>query len=232
VLTAWRHGKGRVAAMTSRTTWRWSLASANDPQTGGVYQTFWKNAVLWLTRSDEFKPVRLAIDGKAARAGENERFRVWVFDDYFKPVPDAEVQVQLTGPDGLTSTIPTHAETGGVYSAGFRPAVTGAYEAIATATRNGKRVGLDRLKFTVVEGHDEDEDLRPDFDVLKGLADASNGRFVTADAFNGSGLEALDKDVERRAGRKVLLWDSPWILGAALALLIAEWLIRRRRGLP
>jgi hypothetical protein len=232
VLTVWRYGKGRVAALTARTTWRWSLTAADDPQTAGVYQQFWKNAVLWLTRSDDFKSVRLALDGKSARIGENERLRVWVFDEYFKPVPDAEVQVQLVGPDGAGTSLPTHAETGGVYSAGFKAPVTGTFEAIATATRNGRRVGVDRLKFRVSESHDEDEDLRPDFDVLKGLADSSNGRFVTADAFDPTALEDLDRDVERRSGRKVLLWNSPWVLGALVLFLAAEWALRRRRGLP
>src|SRR5581483_1889707 len=112
VLTVWRQGKGRVAALTARTTWRWSLDAGDSVAPGAAYQQFWKNMVLWMTRAEEFKNVRVALEGRAAHVGDDERLRISVFDEYFKPVADADVRVQLIHPDGRQETLNAHPGTG------------------------------------------------------------------------------------------------------------------------
>src|SRR5262249_24537290 len=99
LLTVWKYGKGRVGALAARTTWRWSMLNDNR-QVSDAYQRFWKNMVLWLTHSDEFKSVRLALENKIVRVGDKQNARVWVVDDYFKPLADVDVQIQVTNPDG------------------------------------------------------------------------------------------------------------------------------------
>ncbi len=108
VLTVWKHGDGRVATLTTRTTWRWSLVPGEKEQASFVYQQFWKNMVLWLTHSEQYKTVRVAIDGKLALQGEKTVFRVWVYDEYFKPLNDVEVFAQITKPDESQEPLAFH----------------------------------------------------------------------------------------------------------------------------
>ncbi len=232
VLTVWKRGRGRVAALSTRTTWRWAMLSGKKDNTSFAYQQFWKNMVLWLTHSDEFKNVRVDLEGKEVRMGETQPLRVWVYDDYFKPISDVDVRIQITRPDGSQENIETHPETTGVYAAPFEARQWGETEAQAWVLRGGKRFGQDRIKFRVVESHLEEEDLRPDFALLKEMAHATGGKFVPANEFSNAVFEAFNEEVTRTVGRKILVWNSPWLLSALLILLIVEWALRKRRGLP
>lgn len=232
VLTVWKFGKGRVGALTARTTWRWSMQNGSASAPADAYERFWKNMVLWLTHSDEFKPVRVAADSKTARAGEKETLRVWVFDDYFKPISDADVRVQVTDPTGKTVDLKPYPETSGVFAAPFTPEATGNHTLQAWVTRAGKRFGSDRSTLRVTENLSEEEDLRPNFDLLKELARTTGGRFVAVDQFSPAVFDAFNAEISKGGGRKILLWNSPWFLAVLLALFIFEWAYRKKQGLP
>jgi len=232
VLTVWKHGKGRVAVLTTRTTWRFSLLGGDKAGGPYAYQQFWKNMVLWLTHSDEFKSVRVSIDRKRIRLGEKERVRVWVYDEYFQPISDVDVRMQLSGPEDNEKELKAHQETKGVFAAPFSADQLGSHTAKAWVLREGKHIGRDQVKFHVVEGFNEEEDLRPDEDLMKELARATGGRFVRADEFSPDLFLEFNEDVNSKIGQKILIWNSPWFLTILLLLLIGEWILRKRRGLP
>jgi hypothetical protein len=193
--------------------------------------------VLWLTHSDEYNTVRIALDGgsaggRSARLGEEAVLRVWVFDEYFKPLQDAEVKVLLKTPDGKELPVPMRLESEGVYSGGFDAAQLGEHEASVYVTRQGKRYGQAKTSFRVLESHFEEEDLRPDNTLLKELAQASGGRYVPADDFSMTFFKQYELELTKKTGRKILLWNSPWLLLLILTLLVGEWVLRKRRGLP
>lgn len=231
VLTVWKTGKGRVAALTSRTTWRWSMLD-NKGNVSDIYQRFWKNMVLWLTHSDEFKSVRVAFEDKNVRVGEEQTLRVWSYDEYFKPLSDVDVHLQVTYPDGKKEELPARAETAGVFAASFETEQTGTHSVQAWVSRGGKRIGQDRVDARVQESHFEEEDLRPNFDLLRELARTTSGKFVPLDQFSVSVFDQMNADVVNQSGKKVLLWNAPWLFAAVIGLLAAEWVIRKKRGLP
>jgi hypothetical protein len=188
--------------------------------------------VLWLTRSDEFKPVRVAVEGGVAHVGEPLRLRVWVYDEYFQPLPDAEVHLTLSGPNGKSAPLAAHPESSGVFAAEVTPDELGKLAVSALALRRGKKVGEDRLSVDVTENLSEEEDLRPNFDLLKEMAQATGGVFMPLDQFTPELWKEFSNRANLGTGRKVLLWNSPWLLAAALILLGIEWWMRKRRGLP
>jgi len=232
VLTAWRYGKGRVAVLSTRTTWRWSMLSGKQYGTSFAYQQFWKNMVLWLTHADEFKQVRIGLDSKQLKEGEPAAVRVWTYDEYFKPISDVDLHLRVSSPDHHQQELEVHPETQGVFVASFKPDQLGDFELEAWVDRHGKKLGSDRLSFRAVESHLEEEDLRPNSLLLKEMARETGGRYVSADDFSVSLLDDFDREVSGHGGRKVLLWDSPYALAFLSILLAVEWLIRRRRGLP
>ncbi len=229
VFTVWRHGRGRVAALSTRTTWRWAMRNeAASP----VYQQLWKNMVLWLTHSDEYNTVRIALEGRTARLGEEATLRVWVFDEYFKPLPDAEIKVLLKNPKGVEAPVSMRAESDGVFSGSFQAEMLGQHEAAVWVTRAGKRYGTDRSTFRVLESNFEEEDLRPDVTLLKELAQSTGGRFIPAADFSVAFFKQYEEELTKKTGRKILLWNSPWVLLLVLVFLGFEWVLRKRRGLP
>lgn len=232
VLTVWKYGKGRVAAFSARTTWRWSMQKANHEASSDVYGQFWKNMVLWLTHSDKYKSLRMALDKKDVALGDNETLRIWVYDEYFKPVADADVRIQMTSPDGKKTPLVAHEETSGVYAVVINADQLGPYHVDAWAARKGRSVGEERIRFQVSEGASEEEDLRPDFATLRELANISNGRSLRFDEFSVKLMDEFNEEMERKGGQKVLLWNSPWLFAWIVAFLILEWIVRKKRGLP
>ncbi|MCG3203700.1 MAG: hypothetical protein KCHDKBKB_00372 [Elusimicrobia bacterium] len=232
VLTVWKYGKGRVGALTARTTWRWSMLNSNPMVPADVYQRFWKNMVLWLTHSDEFKAVRLGLGKKVAHPHEKSVLRVWVFDDYFKPVSDVDVQIQLTAPDGEKLDLKPISETSGVFVTEFKPEVLGIHRAQVWVKRAGKRFGGDSLNVRVIENLQEEDDLSSHFDLMRDMARVTGGKFVTLDEFTPELFTEFNQQSSLSQGRKILLWNSPWFLAILLGWLILEWMIRKKQGLP
>ncbi len=232
VLTVWRVGKGRVGALSTRTTWRWSMIPSENALSFDSYQQFWKNMVLWLTHSDEFKPVRMAFDEKNIKEGEEQALRIWVYDDYFKPLSGVDVRVEVTLPDGKKGPLPARQETTGVYSCLFKPDQLGAFTIKAWAFRGGNVYGDDKINVQVKESHNEEEDLRPDFSLLNEMAKATGGRFLTAEDVTESSLNEFHADVAQNVGKKVLVWNSPVLLLLGLLFLTVELFLRKKKGLP
>ncbi len=232
VLTVWKFGKGRVGALSTRTTWRWSMLNGGAARVSDVYQRFWKNMVLWLTHSDEFKSVRVALQSKVAHIDEKQTVRVWVVDDFFKPLADVDVQLQVTAPNGNKETLKTFSETAGVFAASFKPTMLGAHQIQAWVTRNGKKFGADAMTARVVENLSEEEDLRPNFETLNELARATGGKFLPIDQFTPAAFDEFDRESSKTAGKKILVWNSPWFLLLLLVVFMSEWFFRKRRGLP
>jgi glycosyltransferase involved in cell wall biosynthesis len=49
--------------------------------------------------------VRLAFEETPVKVGEQNRLRVWVYDEYFQPLSDADVKIQLSLPDGTKKNL-------------------------------------------------------------------------------------------------------------------------------
>lgn len=223
---------GRTAVMLSRTTWRWSLVPGKSEAGEFTYQRFWKNMVLWLTRAEENKTVRIALEDRAARVGETALARVWVYDEYFKPLTDADVRVVMKSPSGEESELKTNREAAGVFSCAFTPTVSGEIRLQAFAKRGGSRYGEDATVVRVLEGHREEDDLRPDFATLQEMATVTGGAFTTADQLRPEFIEAFEKSALKVSSRTILIWNSPWLFSLIAALLVGEWILRKRSGLP
>lgn len=232
ILTAWKFGAGRVGVLSTETTWRWAMVPGQKNTPINVYQQFWKNMVLWLTRSSEYKSVRVGLEGKSLKKDDSGVIRVWVYDEYFKPLSDAEVSVQVVSPDGKSEGLKPRLESEGVYSCEFKSDQLGVFKLSAFVNRHGQKYGEDHASFRVIQNQAEDEDLRPDFKTLRDIADVSSGRFVMAQDFSPELLKEFDQEISKTQGHKILLWNSPWFFGLIVLILCVEWFIRKKRGLP
>ena len=103
----------------------------------------------------------------------------------------------------------------------------GAYRLLGRATLDG-RAAEERATFVVrAEGHELDDVLARE-DVLRELASASGGDFRAGSLANPT----IKPPRKVRVGslRTVEIWSSPLMLLFAVALLAAEWTLRRRSG--
>ncbi|KPJ76977.1 MAG: hypothetical protein AMS14_01335 [Planctomycetes bacterium DG_20] len=225
-------GRSRVASLTADTTWQWVLAPA---ATGGAraHRCFWRGLVLWLAGRDGRPRADVWV--------MTDRTRYVIADPDRPPMVEVTVgtqgseapRVRLTGP--ATADVPVRrcgdsmGGPGPLEWQGTVPlSVPGAYTVVAEAAGGDTKRAETRL---VAEAQDfEIADLLADHANLKRIAAAGGGTFRTVDRLGdlladlASGLQPQDEAAERRLS----LGTGRLFLAAVIALLAAEWFLRRR----
>jgi uncharacterized membrane protein len=225
-----RYGEGRSMVFSGEASWRWRMLL---PSTDRSYETFWRQAVRWLALGAS-DPVTL-FPATAAGAGEEVIIRTAVRDASFVTIPDAEVDISLSGPDGRLLEARASLEQGeggsGFFAAAFTPDQPGLYRVGVTARRGGSALGSASSALLVGGADLEMAQPRLDGALLQRIASRTGGHVIAAGQL-GQTIEALraSAPVAARATRRDL-WHSGWSLLGIIGLLAAEWLLRRTWGL-
>jgi len=225
-------GRGRTAALTVDTTYTWVL-SADDPKGPERHRHFWRQLILWAAERDERPEGDLVI--------VTDRVR------YFLPGPDnppaVEVTVymeagdeetaapatRLTEPDGTVRNVPLAAERDGQWRATLKPSGLGPYRLEAEAEVSGTRRRAE-TEFTLAEPDFEMASPLADHEALRQIAEAGGGTFRTLDNL-GSLFEELAQDAEpvyEAVPHRLPIASGRIFLGVVVALLSADWFLRRR----
>ena len=222
-----RYGQGRAMVFTGEASWRWRMHLPSDNRT---HELFWRQTTRWLSGGAP-DPVSIAPLA-AAVPGGSESVQVDVRNAAFQPVTDAQVTVRVTVPGGETvdaRPVLTDPRTGR-YTAEHRFDQPGIYRINAEARRGSVVVGSTQ-RWVLAGGVDpEMTDPRLNEDVLRRIAVAGGGQYLSANDI--SGLSSLLTSSQPQPAPKLQdVWNTPWIFALAVILLAAEWVLRRRWGL-
>ncbi|HWD92800.1 MAG TPA: glutamine amidotransferase [Verrucomicrobiae bacterium] len=243
-LAVQRFGLGRSAALMIGDMWRWGL---RDEQRQKDLAKSWRQMVRWLVAD---VPPRISVTAEPAPGGDASEFRLTVkaHDEEFKPLDNASVQLTIR-PVKTVSSSPSDsakietqrplqlaaepsASDPGSYTATFVAHETGAYLVEATVTQaDGKIAGHAAAGWTSDPAAEEFRSLKPNRALLQNLAQRTGGEIVP--------LADLEKFVrtlpERRSPVMETwsdpLWHKPAVLLFALACFVAEWGLRRWKGM-
>ncbi len=225
-----RYGEGRSMVFTGEASWRWRMML---PSGDRGYETFWRQAVRWLAlgAGDPLAVLPVA----AAAPGDPLTLRIAVRTPSFQPIPDADLDLRISGPDGRLQQVAAAADAdkqnSGLFSASFTPLQPGVYRITARARRGSEDAGTASASFLVGGADVEMTDPRMNLPVLNRLASASGGQLLQANQVAAL-LDALRLNAPAAAmAARRDLWHNGWSLGLIISLLAAEWLLRRRWGL-
>lgn len=229
-------GSGRSMAITTPSVWRWRFAK--DRQGGmaeRAYQRFWSNALRWLVRDPEHARIRVQPAQRVFQHDDTVNVTFSALGDDYQPTPDVPLQITLERVGEDTSVAHTHVlrtGTNGVITHTYDAIEPGAYrvtaarQANASATRiQGSATFLREFQST------EREHGTPRTDLLRAIAQHTGGHYstLTPDAWDTLRLHDPDVvDIDRR--RNIELWDNGAAMLIVAALLVADWILRRRRG--
>lgn len=235
VLALQQRGASRSAALLAAGTWRWRNLPADLRRVEGFYPGLLANLTRWLTAREDQRPVRVRPTHDLFAEDEAVAFSGQVYDESLEPVSDAAVVVDLRAPDGTTAPYPMRALGHGRYALEAGPLPAGDYTFSATAERAGHALGEDRGAFAVGALALEARDTRADPALMRQIARRSGGEVVEVDEIPAflARLEASGRLAPRllEEERETELWHVPWLLGLAVALLAAEWVLRKRSGM-
>lgn len=230
-LVTQRYGHGRSAIWTIADTWRWQMQS--DP-TENDFAKAWRQIFRWLV-SDVEGQVNMEVDSAAGKLDAPVKLRVTAKDKAFKPLDYAKVRLQVTPPKGKPINMEAEpvADSLGVFEAEFVSTIDGAYraEAIVLDAANNE-VGKARAGWAAEPAALEFRDLRPNHELLERIAEQTGGAMIQADNLDEFASSLPNLRVAITEQRLTPLWHRPSLFLIALTCFIAEWGLRRRRGLP
>lgn len=219
-------GRGRSALIASNTLWR----LAGPGVAGEAYGRLWRQLTRWLAGSaDEGGLLRVRWDKERYRPGEDAIATI---------IPAAETGLSLAvtlAPPGA-APVPLGLEPApdagaGAVRARLRLSERGAWKFRVEAQRDGRAADTVERVLAVMPRQGEGSRLIPDAAALERVATAGGGAYAPED----QAADLIAAMSARLAGSPVLIehapLSSPWLLLLVLALLIAEWTIRRKAGI-
>jgi hypothetical protein len=228
VIAVQRYGRGRSMVFGGEASWRWRMLA---PAADRSYERFWRQAARWLATSAP-DPVSISVP-PAAEPGSPAQIEVEARDSAFVAVSDAAVTATITGPGGSSQplTLRGDPEVPGRFTGQLTPDVAGLYRVQGEARRGVRSLGPVDAWFHVGGADREFADPRLNDAFLRRLARASGGEYLAAG--DASRLPSLLLSSAPRAlePERRDLWHEPWTFALVVALLSAEWILRRRWGL-
>ena len=230
LLIVQRYGKGRTAALATASTWRWQMhLDANDTR----HERFWRQLARWMAASAPDR-VDLNLGQRRFTPGDEMPITLNVYDPLYAPLAGATVSGQITDPRGTVHPItlqPALTEPG-TYVTTFVPQEEGVHEVVLVAFDGGTLVGDRSESFLVRPSKREFYDATLKRGFLENLATTNGGVYYSADATDDLPVNLRSRRTSTSIFHAVYLWDMPLLFLLALALLSAEWIYRRRKGLP
>ncbi len=217
---------GRTMFLAIDSTWMWRYRFGER-----YHGRFWRNAIRWLALGRlKGGDRRFSLDSLRSTYGLDERITLEarVLDEDYRP-SDRPVQVlKLAGPEGdeRELTLPQVPGREGQYRASFEVGRPGLYH--AWIEENGEHVA--NSDFEVLLPSRENADPSPDPELLAALARVAGGRAVSLASLADLAQEFPGGEERREpiSSRLDDAWDNWITLLAVLALLSAEWVLRKR----
>ncbi|MEZ5327838.1 MAG: hypothetical protein R3F19_22560 [Verrucomicrobiales bacterium] len=224
-------GKGRSMVLPIAGLWRGNIG--NRERMEDIYK--FQRQLCRKLIADVPRPVKTEIVLDSSRFPPTARIQTIVNNREYDPMSDAAVEITVTDPNGDTQKIEgdLSLEKPGLYTAEFSGGQEGIYRATIVAKDSDNAIiGETEVGWVVNPGLEEFQRLKGNAELLKELSARTGGEVVKL-----SEVDALAKKLEKKSvpvmeTKRSPLWHSPWVLILALACFMAEWGIKRWRGLP
>jgi uncharacterized membrane protein len=229
ILAIQRFGKGKAAAFTTDSSWRWRM---QRDHADNFHELFWRQMLRWLV-SDVPEPLTVVTEKSSYPPDDIAVIHVEANDGSFLPLNNARLSARVKAPSGQITPVPLALEPGrdGRYRGTFRPREEGIHEVVceeAQGTPDPRSAGID---FLVEESTEEFRQASLNSGLLRRLSSETGGRYYSA-----GDLDTLTDDISytnngvSRLEEKDL-WDMPFLFLLLIGLVSTEWIARKRKGL-
>ena len=228
-------GKGRALAFGGE-TWPWARSFLDEGRL--AHAKFWRQAILWLARRENKgeDQVKLKLDARRVAAGGKLDLLATARDAKNEPIADAQYEVTVTKltpdgkPDGKPEPVPLYPQADGAKGPYFANGAAGEYRVEVKGTKAGKSIGSDSARFMVFQDDRELENPAADLALLKQIAEITGGASLRSEELSKH-LNSLGPDKTESVHQvETKLWDNwPFFL-LFVALLTAEWALRKAKG--
>ncbi len=234
LIAARRYGRGAVVAVLTDSLWRWKL----HPDENRPYSRFWRRIIEWmLPEGARAAPWTVRLDPETDAPPVRTPVACAVSVDF--PVGAAaavtRASLRVTAPDGATRVLPLAGElacdswTGrGAYT----PDAPGEHRVAAELEVSGRTLVSPARTLRVAPPAGEGDPRPADADALRVIAESSGGVYGDEAEVFAAARSAAAPGASRPRLEYAGLWQGAPVLVALMLFLLAEWVLRRRRGMP
>lgn len=228
-----RYGKGKVMSVGATGLWRWAIMPKELSEYDDIYATFWGQMLRWLVSESEFLPgqeVSFRTDRYTYDLDESVQLNLrtkFVDTQSLKPV----AIIKTPAGRQISIALEPDPQSPGSYSARFQPEEEG--EFLATLREDPIIQGTqETAPFTVYSDKVETRLVSADLPLLSELSALTGAETVPLDLLDTlpAKLTAFERQTATRS-KLADAWDRLGVFVALLALVSAEWFIRRRIGM-
>jgi hypothetical protein len=238
--------------------WHWGL---HDSDAHKDMDKAWRQLARWLV-TDVPNRVELAAQPQSENPNGAMLLQIRVRDPKFQPLDNATIDLQVEpvvsgGEDAVaksessdpkqlaknptTAALPQKlklqvepsTKEPGLYEATYVPRATGGYQATACVTNaEGQEVGRAVAGWSTDLAAEEFRSLTPNVALLEALAQKTGGEVIPAAKLDSFAHSLPNRQAPVMEPWTRPLWHTPAAFAFALACFIAEWGLRRWKGLP
>ncbi|MBC8277544.1 MAG: VWA domain-containing protein [FCB group bacterium] len=223
-----RSGRVKSVVFSVHDLWRLSLQDTEHSYGDSLMSNFWRNSIRWLAAREEDDHFYVSTEKTVYSSGEQALFSGQLYDESYL-LTDGKASLEINGPRGVLPVEMTMRNKG-EFTAEVRFYEIGHYDyrAIAVAGADTLRTAGD---FTIERFNPEyiDPAMKPG--VLRRTAEMGRGSFYLAEEFERFFEDYQPEPVSYQHRRSYRPFPRALILGLLLALLSAEWIIRKRKGM-
>jgi uncharacterized membrane protein len=246
-LVVQRFGRGRAGAMLVGDLWRWSMhREEGDPDDLGK---MWRQLIRWMV-ADIPKRIELEAEPRSGDPNHaiqlNVRARNMKFESLdngtvklkVEPVTIASQPRKESNANGSSTNAavkltpePSLSEAG-FYQDTYIPRATGGYRAEAIVMdENGIEAGRAEIGWTVDFAADEFRSLKPNRALLETIAKQTGGEMIEPGALQTFVASLPNRKAPITESWSKPIWQHPIVFLFALCCFVAEWGLRRWKGM-
>ncbi|HTD68176.1 MAG TPA: hypothetical protein VK846_16750, partial [Candidatus Limnocylindria bacterium] len=184
-------------------------------------------------------PNRFVVHVEPKESSDTVSLQVRAKEKTFQPLDNASVQLIVTAIESgvkSTNTVKLKADAAtepGLYEAAYVTRRAGAYRVDAIISdANGAEVGRAEAGWTSDPAAEEFRSLKPNRAFLETLAKQTGGEVVSTKNLVRFAKSLPNRKAPVMESMSIPLWHTPAMFLFALACFVAEWGVRRWKGLP
>jgi hypothetical protein len=227
-------GGSKSAAMLGYGVWRWRMMGRGPINGEQIFDNLIINLVQWLTTEEDQDRVRITSSKEQYHTGESIEFAGQVYDEQYRPLPNADIRVAVRSENQTFETI-LSPRGHGRYEGRLNPLPEGNYVYEGIAQYEGIDIGKDEGQFMVGELNLEFRDTRMNVGVMRQIAAVSGGSYIHSNEQDKLGeiLRKIDSHVPRIETQSAdfQIWSLPAALIMMILFFSIEWFLRKRNGM-
>lgn len=229
ILYASSYAENKALVLAAANFGSWHFQLQDDPQRENLFKQFIDQSIRWLVNREDIQRINIYPNQKVVKRGDVIEFSGQVFDEFYRPLPDAQVEIKIEGKNfQLLDMINPQGDEYRYHTSGL-PSGTFTYQ--IKVKRGDQPVGQVNGQIVVEELELELQETRANPVLMREIALISGGKFWSIQQL----LKEIDQfqftEKTQLLSIEYVLWNQWYWLVILLLCLSSEWFFRKRWGL-